>query len=417
MKIKCLELRNFRGIRELRIDQLDPHMNVIVGVNGSGKSSVLDCAAILLSRLIWRIRSTTGTGRLLRDLDITNERPSTTNSIAVNLDNKNIHWELTKTRTGRKPNSITNLEELKNVAAEIQTRLAKDPKSSLPLAVYYPVHRAVLDIPLRIRTRHTFEQLSAYDLALTGGRSDFRLFFEWFRNREDIENEQRARASRSYSDTQLSAVREAIETFLPGVSQFRVQRSPLRMVLSKGGHTLVVDQLSDGEKCLMAMVGDLARRLSIANPGIEEPHQGQAVVLIDELDLHLHPSWQRQVVPNLVRTFPNCQFVVTTHSAQILSHVKPDNVLILDSSAEGVALHRPSDSYGLDSNRILEDIMGVSERPLEIKKEIQKLFEKIDDGDLKPAESLLAKLQIKIGSDPELVKAGALIRRKEILKK
>lgn len=415
MRIKSLNLRRFRGIRELNIDEFDPKMNVIVGVNGSGKSSILDCAAILLSRLIWRIRSTKNTGLLFNDFDITNGASETVNTITVTVSGKSVQWQVAKTREGRKQQTITNLADLTRTVESVQSDLERDSKASLPLAVYYPVNRAVLDIPLRIRKKHTFEQLSAYDQALTRSRSDFRLFFEWFRFREDIENERKVRSkSKAYSDRELDAVREAIETFLPNVADLHIQRTPLRMVLRKGEKEVFVNQLSDGEKCLMAMVGDLARRLSIANPALQNPREGEAIVLIDELDLHLHPSWQRLVIPNLTKTFPKCQFILTTHSAQILSHVDPEKILLLDTSGEDIRLARPQDAYGLDSNRILEDIMGVSERPEEIKEQIKHLFLMISDGNLEKAKSGLSKLQNEIGTDPELVKAGVLIRRQEI---
>ncbi len=417
MKIQRLELRNFRGIRELDF-VLDESLNVIVGVNGAGKSSILDCAAIMLSRLIWRVRATHGTGRMFDELDITNGANGTANKIHATVGDRTVQWTVAKTRGGRRPQTLTNQTELLEVVESIHETLTANETANVPLAIYYPVNRAVLDIPLRIRTKHSFDQLSAYDQALSGARSDFRLFFEWFRNREDLENEQRlsSKSSRGAFDRQLTAVREAIEAFVPGVSGLRIQRSPLRMVLQKGTETLFVNQLSDGEKCLMALVGDLARRLSIANPSLTKPREGQAVVLIDEIDLHLHPQWQRSVIPNLRTTFPNCQFVLTTHSPQILSHVEAGQIAILDTSEGDVILRRPEDAFGWDSNRILEDIMGVPERPLEVKQQLEKLFKALDDDRLEPAKKLVEKIAAQIGFAPELVKARVLIRRKEILK-
>ena len=85
------------------------------------------------------------------------------------------------------------------------------------------------------------------------------------------------------------------------------------------------------------MVGDLARRIAIANPALEDPLAGVGVVLIDEVDLHLHPGWQRHVVSALEETFPNCQFLVSTHSPQIVSHVAPERIWILERSTSGVS--------------------------------------------------------------------------------
>ncbi len=187
------------------------------------------------------------------------------------------------------------------------------------------------------------------------------------------------------------------------------------MLVEKSGQTFSMDQLSDGEKCLLAMVGDLARRLAIANPALEQPHEGEAVVLIDEIDLHLHASWQRTIVRNLRKAFPKCQFVLTTHSPQVVSEVPAECVLGLKRSKHAVQLVQPYGTYGLDSNRILEDVMGVDERPKPVKKNLRQLFSEIEDGDIEAATAPLEKLRGKIGSDPELAKEDAMIRRKEIL--
>ena len=209
------------------------------------------------------------------------------------------------------------------------------------LAVYYPTNRAVLDIPSAYQEpTHRFDQLSAYDQALSGKWSSFRIFFEWFRDREDLENERRLETPK-FRDRELQAVRTAIRRFLPGCSAVRIRRAPLRMVIDKNGEELRVDQLSDGEKCTLAMVGDLARRMAIANPSPEDPLGGAGIVLIDEIDLHLHPGWQRHVVSALEATFPNCQFLVSTHSPQVVSHVAPERIWLLERSGCGVTASRP----------------------------------------------------------------------------
>lgn len=258
-------------------------------------------------------------------------------------------------------------------------------------------------------------QIDAYKQALTGGRIDFKSLFEWFRNREDLENELR-RNETDYRDRQLQAVRQAISSLIPDFSDLRVRRSPLRMTVTKQGQELIVNQLSDGEKCLLAMVGDLARRLAIANPSLNDPLQGSGVVLIDEIELHLHPKWQREIIRGLTRTFPNCQFIVTTHSPQVISHVKPNSIYLLEQTPNGIIAKRPESSFGRDSNRILEDLMSVPERPQQIKDSLLELFRLIDEGNINGARELRKHLATEIGADePEFVKADVLIRRKEIL--
>ena len=137
------------------------------------------------------------------------------------------------------------------------------------------------------------------------------------------------------------------------------------------------------------------------------------------MELHLHPRWQRDIIPALKKTFPNCQFIVTTHSPQVISHVHPEGVFILERDEEkGLIIMGAQGSYGRDSNSILEDLMEVPERPQTIKDSLQQLFKFIDDGNLEGAKELRGELAAEIGDDePEFVRADVLIRRKEILKK
>ncbi|MCK9375230.1 MAG: AAA family ATPase [Syntrophobacterales bacterium] len=423
MKVKSLSIKNFRGIRQMDLEFL-AGVNVLVGENGAGKSSILDVLAILLSRLIGRIQSSKGTGRFFSENDIKIGATETVDSIMVDFMGKSIEWQVSKARKGRKKQTITNLAGIKAIVSEVHSLVEMSEDTSLPLAVLYSVNRAVLDIPLKIRKRHQFSQLAAYDRALSSkkieGRNDFRTFFEWFRDREDLENEN-ARYRNAlirppgweFPDRQLNAIRKAIGFLMPGYKSLKVRRLPLRMTLEKNGKELRIDQLSDGEKCLLALVGDMARRLAIANPSSEDPLKATGVILIDEIDLHLHPAWQRIVIPRLTKTFPNCQFIVSTHSPQVISHTESENVFLLKEVEDNIEWRKPEVSYGQESCRILEDLMGVPARPEEIKEKLHKLFVAIDEGDLKKARKMLMNLNEILGIDPELKKAEVLINRKE----
>ncbi|ELS02840.1 putative ATP-binding protein involved in virulence [Xenococcus sp. PCC 7305] len=417
MKVKQLKINSFRGISELTLDFDLNEPTVFVGINGAGKSSILDCLAILLSWFTARVQNPQGSGSYFSDSDINNKSKETHNKITAYTSNlQDISWSLTKVKKGYKKETNTNLSGIKQLADHIKCHHLANHRAPLPLAVYYPTNRAVLDVPLRIKQKHLFEPINSYDLALTKGKIDFRRFFEWFRNREDLENENYKYHPEQGQDKQLEAVRTAIYQILEGFSNLRVERSPLQMTLEKEGQKLIVNQLSDGEKCLLAMVGDLARRLAIANPYSQDVLKEEAIVLIDEIELHLHPKWQRDIISALKRTFPECQFIVTTHSPQVLSHIKPQNIYLLEKNTEGIIFRKPKSSFGRDSNSILEDIMEVSERPQEIKEDILNLFQLIDEGNLGKAQELRQKIAHKIGSDePELIKAGTSIRRREIL--
>lgn len=416
MKVKRLKMNSFRGIRDLTLEFDADEPTVFIGINGVGKSSILDCLAILLSWLTKRIQNPNSSGRSFNEDDIKKGCKETHNEITISINDwPEVVWSLTKVSKGRSKDTSSNLGELKRVVDHIHSQLDANSYAALPLAVYYPTNRAVLDIPLKIRTKHSFEPITAYDEVLTGGQIDFRRFFEWFRDREDLENELRLNSFNEYRDRQLEAVRDAIANLLDGFSNLRIRRSPLRMTVEKQGDELIVNQLSDGEKCLLALAGDLARRLAIANPSLDNPLHGYGVVLIDEIELHLHPKWQRAIIPNLAKTFPNCQFIITTHSPQVISDIKWVHLLI--STSEGIVIKRVP-SYGKDSNRILETLMGTPERPQEIKEDLRDLFRLIDKGELGKARQFRQNLADQMGEeDPEFVRADWLIQRKEILNK
>ncbi|MBN3939132.1 AAA family ATPase [Nostoc sp. NMS9] len=456
MKITRLKMQSFRGIGDLMLDFDETVPTVLIGINGVGKSSILDCLAILLTQFTGQMQNSLESLRFFITQDVTNGRERTLNKITVLIESQELSWSMSEYDLQANIKGILDLqkqikeslEKYKNVEIEtlfmesenlgteiantIRTRLREYLKiaienlnnqlatiadTNIPLAVYYPVNRAVIDMPLEISKVSSFKQVDAYEQALTGGRIDFKTFFEWFRNREDLENEMR-RDNPDYRDKQLEAVRQAISSLIPEFSNLQVERSPLQMTVRKKGEKLIVNQLSDGEKCLLAMVGDLARRLAIANPGLTEPLEGNGVVLIDEIELHLHPKWQREIISALTRTFPNCQFIVTTHSPQVISQVKPEGIYILEKTDEGVVAKRPESSFGRDSNRILEDLMRVPARPQEIKDRLHELFRLIDEGNLDGARQLSQEIADIIGQDePELVKASVSIRRKEILKR
>lgn len=349
MRISKLEIQNFRGACDFSLEP-DPGLNVLVGMNGAGKSSVLDAVAMLLSWLANRIKHRGGKGSPLSESDIRNNAGfATLRMEAIHTDHA-FAWRLAKVKKGHDHKDVgSDLAGATQLAKVFRLEITKSEEQvNLPLFVYYPVNRAVLDIPLRIREKHRFELLSAYDEALTSG-ANFRTFFEWFREREDLENEARrdqqsplkSASPSQFPDPQLEAVRTALSAFMPDFKNLTVRRNPLRMEVDKKEGRLTVNQLSDGEKCLMAMIGDLARRMAIANPLRKNPLEGDGVILIDEIDLHLHPQWQRMVIPNLIRVFPNCQFFISTHSPHVMTHVQPENLFLLTMKPEGIEVLRP----------------------------------------------------------------------------
>ncbi len=352
------------------------HVRVFVGNNGSGKTSMLKSLATALSWYVARLRSESGMGNPIPEQVIKNGSSYAAIELAVaegfgqehnpdaDPEKALYHWTLVKSKTGKKTEKTSQLTGVTELAKAYRQALTDNEQTALPLVAFYPVERVVLDIPLKIKEKHSFSQVDGYDNSLTQG-VDFRRFFEWFREREDAENEQGISDSvfeqlallsskdnqlwqelkklqASSRDRQLTAVRSAIKTFMPEFSQLRVKRKPrLHMAIDKAGETLNVAQLSQGEKSLMALVGDIARRLAMMNPALDNPLQGSGVVLIDEVDMHLHPTWQKNIVQRLRHTFPNVQFILTTHSSLVLSQLQTGEAYRIGFDAKGMGCLEP----------------------------------------------------------------------------
>lgn len=411
MKINSLELVNFRGITKMPLT-FSARTTALVGINGVGKSSVLDALAIALSNLTARVMGQATKARSMSKDDI--RLGSDYARLLVNADlgeDSATVWAVALNRkAGKHPaDRSSDLTALNARASLFESRLLYWEQIggpiSLPLAVYYDVHRAVLDVPLRTRDSGKSSPRDAYNDALGYGGTDFRGFFTWFRNQEDAENE-RIRDEPDYRDKGLTAVRRAIEQFTK-FTDLRIRRKQgLRMTVNKAGTELNVMQLSDGERCMLALVGDLARRLSLLNTENDDPLLGEGVVLIDEIDLHLHPLWQRTVVSGLERAFPNCQFIITTHSPQVIGELAAESVMLLK---EGVFLGHPERSLGLDSGEVLEELMGGQARNKEVDEELQVIRHAIDDDELPHAKSLLDKLKVRVGNIPDVQEAQSAI--------
>ena len=181
--------------------------------------------------------------------------------------------------------------------------------------------------------------------------------------------------------------------------------------IKKGHERLSIEQLSDGERSLLLIVADIARRLAIANPAFQTHdrilREGKGIVLIDEVDAHLHPQWQRNVIPALQKTFESCQFIVSTHSPQVLSNVDRESIFILE---DGRIIENSPHSRGRDTNSILYEFMGVTKRPGWMQERIDACFRLIDQGDLEKAKDAIQNLQEDLGqNDPDVVRANTML--------
>lgn len=415
MKINSLELENFGGIKHQILD-LDGKTTVFFGINGAGKSTILRAINILFARIIQKIVQ----GRYKQTINIENEDirfgKAKTNiqfKICFDKDGENqdfVYSRSMERKTKHRDHSQPAFEDITNV---FDQRFIKDVKANMPIFVNYGVHRVVLDIPLRIKKGHSFDKISAFEKAIEN-KIDFRTFFEWFRNQEDFENEIKGNENIDYVDIPLESVRKAIYVMIDGFSELRVKRSPLlRMTISKGNTTLEMKQLSDGEKCTMALIGDLARRLALANPTLTDPCHGKGIVLIDEIELHMHPTWQRRIISTLRDLFPNIQFIITTHSPQVLGEID-DTVNIFGIRQENNILvaDRIKSLIAWDSNLILEELMGTSSLNTVITGKITRMFELIQDRNYEEANRFADEIDnLSHGNNPDVIKARILIAR------
>lgn len=462
MQIKKLKLENLGQFRLLEMD-LAPtattpcNVTVLIGNNGAGKTSILKALATSLSWFVSRVRSEKSTGNPIIEHQILNGTNSASITVTA-IEEKEYKWTIAKARSGRKGEHTSSLNDAALLAEHFRHNLTQDDAASLPLVAFYPVERSVIDIPLKIRERHSFLQLDGYDNSLNRG-VDFRRFFEWFREREDIENETfgtssfqnferlstlvensekriekikplnfkalttemdkikevvmlMRRLQSQPQESQLNAVRHAIQSFMPGFQNLKVRRKPrLHMTIEKNNEVLDVAQLSQGEKSLMALVGDIARRLSMMNPGLENPLLGTGIIIIDEIDMHLHPQWSRTLIERFTETFPNCQFVFSTHSPLVISDYKGALVYALEY---GALTSLPS-LYGEDVNTVLLSAMNTDIRNASISKKLNDLLDLIQNKELRPAKVLLKELEDELPNyNLDLAKAKLMLRKEEL---
>jgi predicted ATP-dependent endonuclease of OLD family len=213
----------------------------------------------------------------------------------------------------------------------------------------------------------------------------------------------------------LNSMRFAANRLLPSLSTLSTSTHPtLHLVVTKNRKILDVRMLSEGERSLLALALDLAMRLSLAYPELDDPvRDGSAIVLIDELDLHLHPQWQRSVVEQLTKTFKKCQFIATTHSPQIVASVKPEQVILMTDNG----IIKQERTLGMDTNWILRHLMETTERPLDSDRIVKGVEDYIHRNNFQKARAMIAKA-IKSGYDlPEWSILDARMARLEILSK
>ncbi len=418
MKIKEIEFNNYRGFRGERRIVFQENVNVFLGANGAGKSSLLDLIATFLNQFTVKFSGNSNRELVyqLSMFDIHIEEDETRNKITIEKDNDLISWELIRNFKAGK----NNFKALNNYIDHVQNKLTSDTQINIPVIKYFHSLRTTQEKQngARSRKRYLAEQLKAYEGAFDKFY-EFNDFVNWFVEAENKENRTKVKLKDlNHTNPELDALRTALRIFLGdfpsgNYGNLRVEERIFNtktnekssLVIDKNGKTFNLKQLSDGEKTLILMVADIAHRLAVANPKLgKNCLSGEGIILLDEIDLHLHPAWQRDVIPCLLAAFPNIQFFISTHSPQVLSNVNEDNVFIIEDFE---IVDKTPSTYGKDSNSILWDVFGVVERPVHAKDKLNKFYELIEEENQEEkAEELLSELAEQLGEDdPEILKA------------
>lgn len=426
MRIERLEIKNFRCLEDISINFPDNNIAVIVGINGSGKTAILDSLKIFLTAILESFVSPSIgeelMGRVSGLIEQDDIRYATKNfkSTVIISDENDYRFEGV-CKASIVENTIFNQGKIKfenftPIHNKYLLYVESSDSKNIPIFVYYngrsKEQEQLSNIPA------SPPQLNAYRNCMSVSLQSFLEFTQWFEGEESYENERRLREEPLFRISTLEVIRFALQTFLEELtnisfSDLRIVRhskdrkfpswstfAPV-LVIKKDNQDFRIEQLSSGEKSLLMLVTDMAKRLAIANPGLEEnAWQGEGIVLIDEIDLHLHPQWQRRVLPALTKTFPNCQFIVTTHSPQVLSEVPKESVFILEN---GKLLEYSPHTRGRDSNSILYEIFNVKERPEWSQKEIDHCLDLIDNEKWDEAREALKELSNLFGNNDTAV--------------
>lgn len=340
MKINKLNIKNFRGYEDLEVN-FQSTFNIIIGDNGSGKTALLQALTVAMSSYFLGIRNVFAKGINKRDIRIATYEYSEEYQFPVEvsacgvINNNEFIWKRALNGLGNSRTTSKEAKQVQDYAEYLQAIISSGENINLPVLAYYATGRlfdeakdmnsskkeedSKAKIPSRFR---------AYDKCLES-KSTYKQFHKWFRAKEI------SRIQKRSDDIALTLVQEAVIKNIPNCKNFYFEFDPdkpqgLKVELSDG-RILPFTYLSDGTRNFFALISDIAYKAITLNPHLKENAllETEGIVLIDELDLHLHPEWQRRIVKALKNTFPKIQFICTTHSPFVIQETEQNELLII----------------------------------------------------------------------------------------
>jgi len=417
MRIDELTLTNFGGFDHRTFD-FNPSFTLLVGDNATGKTSLLDALAIATSSWFLGVqgyeRSQGIDAQEVRVVAHTHldartfekQFPCRIECRGVVMGQE-IRWARELKREGGRT-TTSDAQAISDIAADVERRVRAGEDITLPIVCAYGTERLWWEATHRTR-KAAADAVGRKPSRFDGYRDSFDFtiqetaFIDWIRD------ETTASLQLQKDTIALSLVKKAVTTCVEGAAGIHYDgRYKNLVVLMDNAGPQLFENLSDGQRIVLTLVGDLAKRIAILNPHLttEGLRQTPGVVTIDELDLHLHPKWQRRIIHDLKNTFPAVQFIATTHSPQLIGEAKPDEIRLLD----GGQTTTPPRSFGIDSSRVLEEVMGTRSRNGSVETLLTSLFQAIDEEKFDQARYLLAQVEAQLGlDDPEVTRARALM--------
>lgn len=407
LRFQKLTLDQYRCFERLELN-FEPDITLLFGENGGGKSAVLHALAV-------------GLAAIQRDAPRSLKLTPTRDARMITLDEGGrreaagsckITWTA---QMGTQPeviwwdavNPASDSSSSDHTAVSAAIEEVRAPGACWPLFAFYGIDRMRRGEASTQPARARPDRWEGYASSLRPEQDDSALL-TWLLEEllSDTVRSQQGEPQRLLA----TAVMDTVVSATPGVRRAWYnprERSPV--IQFDGGQVSTWNELSDGFHIYLSLVADIARRAIILNEqhGANAPSLTEGVVLIDEIDLHLHPRWQRVVLDGLRSTFPKLQFVITTHSPQVLSSALNRQVRhLVDGRLQGDKVF----VEGRDTNAILRELMHTTDRNSEGQNKLRSLHESIDNGDRDTAERLLADLLKTWGDlDPALVYARGLM--------